>query len=263
MSSINMVPKDLLAVKRDHPDKQAVGGKNLAASQSLRIRTLIVEDDESFLSVLTNVLDSSEYFSTVACETGEEAIQELIKNQFDLVILDHKMPGVSGLNVLQWMHEQKLQTPVIMITGAGSETIAVEAMKLGAYDYIRKDQFERQHFPIIASGVYERFLFRKQRDTERGRINLQEKNLAPLKSLHQSVASLTLTINSALAAISLMTEDCEGLVSRLAESDEKEELQNYFLEMRQEYGTVATITKSIVEFTRLMFDRLAGIVDVE
>ena len=117
-------------------------------NESDTLRVLVAEDEESFLRVLTTVLESTKRFSVYPCEEGDEAVAALKRSRFDLVVLDYKMPGMSGLNVLQWIHEQKLDTPVVMLTGAGSENIAVEAMKLGAYDYLKKDFFDRNHFPV-------------------------------------------------------------------------------------------------------------------
>ena len=233
----------------------------MVLDEANKIRTLIVEDEESFRLVLINVLQSTTRFEVVPCTNGTDALEILSSSTFDLVILDHKMPGKSGLNVLQWMHEQKLDTPVIMLTGAGSEKIAAEVMKLGAYDYIRKDQFDRHHFPIIASGVHERFLFRKERARRTTHASQEEKNIASIGSIHQSVSALTHTMNSALASVSLIADDCEMLSERLPNSDEKTKLRENLGEMRQEYTSVATVVKSIVELSRLMFDRLATIVN--
>lgn len=232
-------------------------------SESSKIRALVIEDEESFLGVLTTVLQSTERFIVVPCETGEEAVENLRITQFDLVILDHKLPGMSGLNVLQWMHEQKMEIPVIMLTGAGSENIAVESMKLGAYDYLRKDQFDKHHFPIFAAGVYERYLFHKEKKLRAVLKKDRDRNYPSLEMLEKSIYSLTQNVNTALTAIALMTEDSQTLLERMVPSETKELLQKNYEEMKQEYVTVATVTKSIIELTRLMFSRYAGTIDAD
>src|SRR3989339_594610 len=100
---------------------------------------LLADDDDSFRSVIKQVLTSTGKYRVHPCESGDQAIEALRQERFDVVIVDYKMPGLTGLNVLQWMHEEKIDTPVIMMTAAGSESVAVEAMKLGAYDYVRKE----------------------------------------------------------------------------------------------------------------------------
>ena len=64
------------------------------------------------------------------------------------------------------MYEQKNETPVLMLTAAGTENIAVEAMKFGAYDYIRKEQLQFEVLPILINGVYQQFLFRKEKENK-------------------------------------------------------------------------------------------------
>ncbi|MBM4162614.1 MAG: response regulator, partial [Ignavibacteria bacterium] len=107
------------------------------SNQNSEIRSLlIVDDDDSFRIAMKQILSSSGRYRVRSCESGESAIEALQQERFDVVILDYRMGGISGLNVLQWMHEQKIDTPVVMMTAAGSESVAVEAMKLGAYDYV-------------------------------------------------------------------------------------------------------------------------------
>ena len=72
---------------------------------SKKIRALVAEDEESFLRVLTAVLEATQRFEVYPCESGDEAVETLKRSQFDVIILDHKMPGMTGLNVLQWLHE--------------------------------------------------------------------------------------------------------------------------------------------------------------
>jgi CheY-like chemotaxis protein len=226
-------------------------------SEPMKIRTLIAEDEESFRGVLTNVLQASERFSVVSVENGEEAIEALKGPSFDLVILDHKLPGMSGLNILQWMHEQKLETPVIVLTGAGSENIATEMMKLGAYDYIRKEDFDKQHFPIIAAGVYERYLFRKEKDRREEEEVKRRKDIVSLEYLDKSISSLIETVNSALTTVMLASEEALTLLHQLPRSESIEKLKKYAEEIKRDHEIIATVNKSIVDMTRLMFERYA------
>jgi CheY-like chemotaxis protein len=224
-------------------------------SESSKIQTLIIEDEETFLAMLKSVLQSTERFTVTSCESGDQGLEELKKTHFDLVILDDKLPGMSGLNVLQWMHEQKMDTPVIMLTGAGSENLAVEAMKLGAYDYVRKDQFDRNHFPILASGVYERFLFHRE---SKGGVNPKQAgdrtNLS-LDFLEKSIYALTQDINASLTVINLIAQDSQSILEQLSHSESTEVLQKNIDDTRQEYLSIAAVIKSITELTNVMFSR--------
>ena len=71
-------------------------------------------------------------------ETGEEALARCHGTSFDLVVTDLRLPGVTGLEILQALRNQGKQTPVIMMTAYGDVDTAVEAMRLGAYDFIPK-----------------------------------------------------------------------------------------------------------------------------
>jgi len=100
-------------------------------------RILVVDDERSMREVLFSMLKNEGYDVTVA-EGGEAAIEAARRENFDAIITDVRMPKVDGLQVLKAAKELSPSTVVIMITAFGSSETAVEAMKLGAYDYITK-----------------------------------------------------------------------------------------------------------------------------
>lgn len=103
----------------------------------LVFRILLVDDEPSILNVLTTLLRKQGYEVTPL--GGGEEVLEIIKDQkFDLVLTDIRMSPVDGLQVLTSMQEIQPQTPVILLTGYGSVQTAVEAMKGGAFDYVTK-----------------------------------------------------------------------------------------------------------------------------
>jgi CheY-like chemotaxis protein len=217
-------------------------------TETKKIRVLVAEDEESFLRVLTAVLESTQRFEVYPCESGDEAVETLKRSKFDVIILDHKMPGMTGLNVLQWLHEQKSDIPVIMLTGAGSENIATEAMKLGAYDYLRKDQFDKTHFPIIVSGVYERYLFRKDKEQLEESSREQEKNLATLELIINSVSALSEIVQMTIAKLAFLADESEHLLRSRVQAAGKEQFEEHFRRLREELETLAYASKSIVGF---------------
>ncbi len=223
-------------------------------NNSEKIRVLVAEDEESFLRVLTTVLESTNRLSVYPCESGDETIETLKRSHFDIVVLDQKMPGKTGLNVLQWIHEQKLDTPVVMLTGHGTENIAVEAMKLGAYDYVRKDQFDKHHFPLIIGAAHERYLFKKERDQRKRELSDREKNLESFELLRDSVTSFAQIVHSTLTTIALLTDESERLLQPLVPPEGREHFKRYFKKMRGELETLSTVTKSIVSLSKVMYD---------
>ncbi len=226
-----------------------------------KLNVLVAEDEESFLRVLRSVLDSARRFNIVPCEDGDEAIKALNSTRFDVVILDHKMPGKTGLNVLQWMHEQKIDTPVIVLTGSGSENVAVEVMKLGAYDYVRKDHFDKFHFPLLLNSVYERYQFKREKERQELDAKEKENYLTTLELLRNSVASFSQIVNTSLTTISLLTEESDRLLLPLIHNDGREHFKSYFRKMKDEYDTLVTVTQSMVSLTKVMYENYQGMVD--
>src|SRR5919204_3041156 len=100
-------------------------------------RVLVVDDERSMRELLSIMLRQSGYDVTLA-DGGESAIESLKTDVFDLVITDLRMRKVDGLAVLRAAKEHAPQTVVLVITAYASTDTAVEAMKLGAYDYITK-----------------------------------------------------------------------------------------------------------------------------
>lgn len=99
---------------------------------------LIVEDDKSFCHFLNKALSRAGYL-VEECHDGETALERVKSLAYNLVLLDNKMPpGPSGLEVLQRMKEADIKLPIIIMTAFGTTETAIEAMKLGAYDYITK-----------------------------------------------------------------------------------------------------------------------------
>jgi len=100
-------------------------------------RVLVVDDEPGMREFLRIMLEKMGY-QAEATDSGEDAIRRLEQGRFNLVICDLKMPRVSGMEVLRKSKEIRPSAPVIMITAFGTTESAVEAMKLGAYDYISK-----------------------------------------------------------------------------------------------------------------------------
>jgi two-component system, NtrC family, nitrogen regulation response regulator NtrX len=98
---------------------------------------LVVDDDKSVRDSLKMVLEFESY-DVLFAENGQEALRQLAGSPIDLILLDVKMAGMDGLEVLQRVREKKAELPVIMISGHGTIETAVEATKLGAFDFLPK-----------------------------------------------------------------------------------------------------------------------------
>lgn len=106
------------------------------------IRVLLVEDNEhDRLAFERSLHNSDAAFEIAVCERAEEALVELTaaKNSFDLVVVDYDLPGMTGMDLYRELQHIKSLPPFVMLTGASSGNLAVEALKTGMYDYIIKD----------------------------------------------------------------------------------------------------------------------------
>jgi DNA-binding NtrC family response regulator len=100
-------------------------------------KILLVDDELVFTTNMSRLLVNRGYQVT-AVNSGDAAIQELEKEDFDVVVLDLKMPGMDGLATLKEIKKLDLFTQTLILTGHGSIDSALDAVRLGAYDYLTK-----------------------------------------------------------------------------------------------------------------------------
>jgi two-component system, NtrC family, response regulator PilR len=134
------------------------------------IRVLVVDDEQSMRDLLAIMLRQAGYEVSVA-DGGETAIEALKAESFDLVVTDLRMRKVDGMAVLKAAKEHSPRTVVLVVTAYASTETAVEAMKLGAYDYVTKP-FKLDELKVTVANALERR-------------RLQEENLALKRQLHR------------------------------------------------------------------------------
>lgn len=100
-------------------------------------KILVTDDDDDARRLLATILRGAG-FEVKEASSGEEALDIIGKETFDLVILDRSMPGMSGLDVLRTMKERKIKLRTLMLSAYGEEDLWAEAFKLGALDYLLK-----------------------------------------------------------------------------------------------------------------------------
>ena len=100
-------------------------------------KILLVDDEEVFVHNMSKLLTTRGY-KVVTANNGDAAIRELEEQAIDVIVLDLKMPGLDGLATLKEIQKLGLFTQTLILTGHGSIDSALEAMKLGAYDYLTK-----------------------------------------------------------------------------------------------------------------------------
>jgi two-component system NtrC family response regulator len=98
---------------------------------------LVVDDEKNYLLVMEALLAGAGY-EVLTVDSGEEALEQIRRNDLDLIITDMKMPRMSGIELMEQLKQVYPDLPVVMMTAYGTVEKAVEAMKKGAFDYILK-----------------------------------------------------------------------------------------------------------------------------
>jgi two-component system, NtrC family, response regulator AtoC len=186
------VPKDTLADKKEIKNSGSNGGvesnshikaahngsagmrsavvgdaETKMATQGAR-HILVADDDAAIRELLKAFLEDSDYTVSEAA-TGQEASDALKEGQYDLVLLDMRMPGMTGLDVLKQFREKQGELPVILMTAHGSPNVAIQASSLGAYGYITKP-FELDDVLHHIQRYFERLELREEVRTLRSQI---------------------------------------------------------------------------------------------
>lgn len=125
-------------------------------------RILIIDDEESFRNVLTMIL-KKEGYEVEGAANGEEGLKKASQDPYDHILCDIRMPGMDGMEVLQEVVKSGVEAPIIMMSAFGTVDTAIEAMKLGAYDYISKP-FKPDEIILTLKKAEERERLRKENE---------------------------------------------------------------------------------------------------
>ena len=140
-------------------------------------RILIVDDDDALRESLELVL-ASEGYSVVSADSGEAALACIEEHPVDVVLCDLRMPGIDGFELMPQIGRQLPGIPIVLMSAYGTQDLAVEAMRRGAYDYLAKP-FQPTEVVLTLKKAYEREKLRKanellQRDVQRA-LRMQRK----------------------------------------------------------------------------------------
>ncbi len=150
---------------------------------------LIIDDSEYIASLLANHVLPELGFTAIVAHTGRQGLQRIRSRLPDLILLDLQLPDTSGLDLLRMIAQEGYDVPVILMTAHGSESIAVEAFRLGARNYLIKPFSDIEARAVIDQALRER---RLRRDKERLTASLQQRvqELTVLYRIGKSVTGL-------------------------------------------------------------------------
>ena len=142
--------------------------KKIEPDSTLPRRVLVADDDPAICELLKTFLED-EGFTVDSAASGQSALDSLKSGDYDLVLLDMRMPEMTGLDVLKQLREKQGELPVILMTAHGSPNVAIQASSLGAYGYITKP-FELDDVLYQIKRYFERQELREEVRTLRSQV---------------------------------------------------------------------------------------------
>ena len=166
------------------------------------IRVLCMEDETGLARLVEKTLKRAGGYSIDIVHNGKEGIALYSRNEYDILIVDHKMPVCDGLDVLRFISLEPNHPPIIMVTGHGDEAVAVEAMKLGVSDYLIKDA-EARYLTLLPDTI--------QRALEHHAMACQKQKAE--EALRESESRLKMLFEQ--SPVGILTADARGVIASI------------------------------------------------
>ncbi len=220
---------------------------------------VLIADDEDPLRATIAAWLSDEGFLVDEATNGTEAIEKLQENDYDIAILDIRMPGANGLEVLRYIKRNSNQTEVVMMTGMSDVSMAVEAMKLGAKEYLTKpidmEQLVPQLRTIIRNRNSEDKIRRLQAEhTSRLLYDLHN----PIEGLRQSIGYLLKEMAGPLTdhqreLLGYMTASIDKVIDLLNDMMDLTKLESGRVRLNKGIGSLSNTVQNVCnEYSKLM-----------
>lgn len=212
-------------------------------SGGVRSRILIVDDEPEITAILSDLFSGTHDCATAS--SAEEAIRRLERNEYELVVSDITMPGMSGLDMIPHVKRISPNSVVVMISGVQTVESAIDALRLGAFDYVMKPFDLRQVEAVVKRALEHQDLIVAKQLYEDHLEELVEQRTA---ELDQALNSLEDAYRSTLKALTaaLETRDLET-------HGHSERVVTYSLRLGREYGLESHRIKAL-EFGSLLHD---------
>jgi putative nucleotidyltransferase with HDIG domain len=206
-------------------------------------RILIVDDEVEITEILADLL--SEEYQCLKAGSAEDALARLREGDFQLVISDITMPGMSGLEMIPHVKDLSPQTVVVMISGMQTVESAIGALRLGAFDYLMKPFDLRQVEAVVKRALEHHDLVVAKQRYENHLEELVEQRTAELdRALNSLEAAYRSTLQALTAALETRDSETHGHSERVV---------TYSLRLGREYGLNSDAMKSL-EFGSLLHD---------
>ena len=206
-------------------------------------RILIVDDEVEITEILADLL--SEEYECIRAGSAEEALTRLQESEFQLVISDITMPGMSGLDMIPHVKEIAPDTVVVMISGMQTVESAIGALRLGAFDYLMKPFDLRQVEAVVKRALeHHDLVVAKQRYENHLEELVEQRTIELDKALNSLEAAYRSTLKALTAALETRDSETHGHSERVV---------TYSLRLGREYGLSSEEMKAL-EFGSLLHD---------
>jgi putative two-component system response regulator len=206
-------------------------------------RILIVDDEVEITEILADLL--SEEYDCIRAGSAEETLTRLQESEFQLVISDITMPGMSGLDMIPHVKEIAPDTVVVMISGMQTVESAIGALRLGAFDYLMKPFDLRQVEAVVKRALeHHDLVVAKQRYENHLEELVEQRTIELDKALNSLEAAYRSTLKALTAALETRDSETHGHSERVV---------TYSLRLGREYGLSSEEMKAL-EFGSLLHD---------
>ncbi len=209
----------------------------------VRSRILIVDDEPEITSILHDLF--TEEYDCATAGSAEEAVERLYEANYDLVVSDITMPGMSGLELIPRVKCMSPNTVVVMVSGMQTVESAIDALRLGAFDYVMKPFDLRQVEAVVKRALEHQDLILAKQRYENHLEELVDQRTAELdKALNSLEDAYRSTLRALTAALETRDLETHGHSERVV---------TYSLRLGQEYGLDSAKMKAL-EFGSLLHD---------
>jgi two-component system sensor histidine kinase/response regulator len=228
---------------------------------------LVADDEDPFRNTIVAWL-MDEGFEVEGAADGQEAIKRVSARDFDIALLDIKMPGANGLEVLRFIKKNSADTEVVMMSAMADVSMAVEAMKMGAREYLAKPVDVEQLVPQLKSII-------KRRDAEERIRRLQSEHTARLLfDLHNPIAGLRQSIGYLIKGMAgpvgdhqrellgYMTTSIDKVITLLNDMMDLTKLEGGRVRLNKGISSVSTVVQNVTHENQALIESAKVTLDV-
>lgn len=157
------------------------------SAQATHNRVMFVDDEEGVRTSWDRFL-SERGFDVTTANDGGAAIERLREEPVDVVVSDLKMPGLDGVALLEWLHEEQPETRFILFTGYGNAEVERRVKELGAFDYLNKPIYPEELAAVVTAATHLKLLGTEDDVAEAASVSVQEAEAVPVETLPEESA---------------------------------------------------------------------------